>query len=247
MFKGDPLEWQGFWDRFQASIHNNDSLADIDGFNYLKGNLKGEALAAISGLSLSSENYKQAVAILKERYGNEQVLILAHMESMLRINKIKSKENVRGLRTLYNHIENCVRNLKALKLDSASYGSLLIPTLKDRLPDELNMIISRQLGGCSWTPEKVMEYFNNELRAQDNCALSASVRVGQQDNKSGKEIFTASGLYSQASKSLCVLCNKEGHALSKCYSVTNPLSRKAILRTKPWDIWNIVLRSHSYF
>ena len=40
-----------------------------------------------------------------------------------------------------------------------------------------------------------MEYFNNELRAQDNCALSASVRVGQQDNKSGKGIFTASGLY----------------------------------------------------
>ena len=25
-----------------------------------------------------------------------------------------------------------------------------------------------------------MEYFNNELRAQDNCALSASVRVGQE-------------------------------------------------------------------
>ena len=46
-----------------------------------------------------------------------------------------------------------------------------------------------------------MECFNNELRAQENCALSASVRVGQQDNKSGKEIFTASGLYSQASKS----------------------------------------------
>ena len=132
------------------------------------------------------------------------------MESMLRINKIKSKENVGGLKTLQNHIENCVRNLKALKLDSASYGFLLIPILKDRLLDKLNMIISRQFGSCVWTLEKVMEYFNNELRAQENCALSASVRVGQQDNKSGKGIFTASGLYSQASKSLCVFCNKEG-------------------------------------
>ena len=80
------------------------------------------------------------------------------MESMLRINKIKSKQNVRGLRTLYSHIENCVRNLKALKLDSASYGSLLISILKDRLPDELNMIISRQFGGSVWILEKVMEY-----------------------------------------------------------------------------------------
>ena len=77
-----------------------------------------------------------------------------------------------------------------------------------------------------------MEYFNNELRAQENCALPASVRVGQQDNKSGRGVFTASGLYSQASKSLCVFCNKEGHVPSKYSSVTNPLSRKAILRRK---------------
>ena len=124
---------------FLGQISSIDSLTDIDKFNYSKGNLKGEALAAISDLILNSENYKQAVAILKDRYGND---ISAHMESMLRINKIKSKENVRGLRTLYNHIENCVRNVKVLKLDSASYGSLLIPLLKDRLPDELNMIIS---------------------------------------------------------------------------------------------------------
>ena len=57
---------------------------------------------------------------------------------------------------LHNHIENCVKNVKALKLDSASYGSLLIPILKDRLPDELNMTISRQFGGSIWTLEKVM-------------------------------------------------------------------------------------------
>ena len=46
-FYAELLEWQGFWDRFQASIHNNDSLPNIDIFNYSKDNLKGEALAAI--------------------------------------------------------------------------------------------------------------------------------------------------------------------------------------------------------
>ena len=39
------------------------------------------------------------------------------MESMLRIKKSKSKENVKGLSMLYNHIESFLRNLKALKLD----------------------------------------------------------------------------------------------------------------------------------
>ena len=61
-----------------------------DKFNYLKGCLKGEAGAAISGWSLSSENYKEAVSILRDRFGNEQVLISAHMESLLKIDKIRS-------------------------------------------------------------------------------------------------------------------------------------------------------------
>ena len=125
------------------SIHSNINISDIDKFNYLKGCVKGEALAAISGLTLTSDNYQEAVQVLKDRFGNEQVLISAHMESLLKINKIKSVDNMKGLRMLYNHAENCMRNLKSLKLDTSGYGSLLIPILKDRLPDEINMIILR--------------------------------------------------------------------------------------------------------
>ena len=71
---------------------------------------KGGAHAAISGLTLTSENYQTGIQVLKDRFGNEQVLISAHMASLLRINKIKSVDNIKGLRMLYNHIENCVRN-----------------------------------------------------------------------------------------------------------------------------------------
>ena len=130
-FSGDPLAWQGFWDQYQVAIHNNMRISDIDKFNYLKGCLKGESLSAVSGLTLSSENYEEAVGILKDRFGNEQVLIPAHMESLLRVKKITSRGNVKGLRILYNHVESCVRNLKSLKPDTSGYGSLLIPILKD--------------------------------------------------------------------------------------------------------------------
>ena len=84
---------------------------------------------------------------MKDRFGNEQVLISAHVGSLLRINKIKSRDNVKGLRMLNNHVESCVRNLKSLKLDTTGDGSLLIPILKDRLPDETTMTISRKFGG----------------------------------------------------------------------------------------------------
>ena len=123
-FDGDPLTWQGFWDRYQVSIHSNTNISEIDKF---KGCLRGEALAAISGLMLSSVNYKEPSQLLKNRFGNEQLLISSHMESLLKISKIRSRESTRELRMLYNHVENCIRNLKFLKLDTTGYGSLINP------------------------------------------------------------------------------------------------------------------------
>ena len=48
----------------QVAIHNNMRISDIDKFNYWKGCLKGESLSAVSGLTLSSENYEEAVGIV---------------------------------------------------------------------------------------------------------------------------------------------------------------------------------------
>ncbi|CAB4033226.1 Transposable element Tcb2, partial [Paramuricea clavata] len=232
-FTGEPLDWQGFWDQYQVSIHSNINISDIDKFNYLKGCVKGEALAAISGLTLTSDNYQEAVQVLKDRFGNEQVLISAHMESLLKINKIKSVDNIKGLRMLYSHVENCMRNLKSLKLDTSGYGSLLIPILKDRLPDEINMIISRQFCGKVWNLDKVMEFFNNELRAQEDCNFSLSNKSdGRSDNFRKREPYTASGLFSQTSKTPCIYCNEGGHLPSRCSKVSNHHSRKDILRKK---------------
>ena len=229
-FTGEPLEWQCFWDQYQVSIHNNSNISDIDKFNYLKGCVRGEALSAISGLTLTSENYQEAIQVLKDRFGNEQVLISAHMESLLKLSKIRSVDNIKELRKLYNYVENCVRNLKSLKLDTSGYGSLLIPILKDRLPDEINMIISRQFCRKVWNLDKVMEFFNNELRAQEDCCVSLSNK--SENGKGKRDPYTASGLFSQTGKPPCLYCNEEGHFPSKCSKVSNHKSLKDILRKK---------------
>ena len=69
-FYGNTLEYQSFWDSFRAAVHENDTLRDITTFNYLKSYLKGHALSAISGISLSEENYSEAIEILEEPFGN---------------------------------------------------------------------------------------------------------------------------------------------------------------------------------
>lgn len=232
IFKGDPLLWQGFWDQFQVTIHDNESLGDIDRFNYLKRFLGGEALRSVSGLRLSCKNYNEAIAILKERYGNEQVLISAHMEALLKVPKIRHKDDLKGLRKLYNDIENCIRNLRTLNLETAAYGSLLIPMLKEKLPDELLISISRKFGSDLWNLDILLKHFNDELRAYENCIPATKVKtIAEADRKSGA--YTTSGmLVHHQDKPPCLFCQKLGHAPSQCRIVTNVRARKEIVIKK---------------
>ena len=48
VFKGNPLEWQYFYDQFNISIHQNKTLSDIDRLNYLRRHLARQALATIT-------------------------------------------------------------------------------------------------------------------------------------------------------------------------------------------------------
>ena len=64
-FDGDILQWLSFWDSFQAAVHSNTALSDIQKFTYLKSLVERTARDAISGLMLSADNYKEAVDILE--------------------------------------------------------------------------------------------------------------------------------------------------------------------------------------
>ena len=84
-FDGNVLNWSTFWDRFTSSIDDATGINEVEKFNYLLGLLNENAKSCISGLTLSSENYQHAKAILKERYANPQVIISAHMESLVKM------------------------------------------------------------------------------------------------------------------------------------------------------------------
>ena len=47
------------------------------------------------------------------------------MKNFVLLPKIKNENHIKGRRNLYHQIEPSVKNLKTLKLDTNSYGSLL--------------------------------------------------------------------------------------------------------------------------
>lgn len=97
-FGGDLCAWQTFWDSFRSAIHDNASLPDTDKFNYLKSLLDKSALEAVSGLTLTSANYREAISILQKRFGDRQQIIAGHMDVLLNIEAVPSHHNVKGLR-----------------------------------------------------------------------------------------------------------------------------------------------------
>ena len=60
--------------------------------------MTGLTTDCISGLSLTVQNYKEAVNILKERCANPQVIISAHMESLVKLPAVRDINNVISLR-----------------------------------------------------------------------------------------------------------------------------------------------------
>jgi hypothetical protein len=112
-FSGDPSQWNPFWDTFEASIHNNLSLAPIDKFNYLKSFMNGAAAESIAGLSLTNANYEEAIVILKSRFGNKQQIINRHMDILLNLPSVNSENNLKGLRQLHDTVQSHIRSLKS--------------------------------------------------------------------------------------------------------------------------------------
>ena len=49
-FDGEPQHFLEFWDSFRYSVHENDSVSNVQKVTYLKGLLEGDAASYISAL-----------------------------------------------------------------------------------------------------------------------------------------------------------------------------------------------------
>ena len=78
-----------------------------------------------------------------------------------------SVPNVKVLRPLYDSIESNVRALNAVGIESAHVGPLLIPLALEKLPNVIQLQISRRLGKNKWDIEDFLRNIN-EITAREN-------------------------------------------------------------------------------
>lgn len=234
-FTGDLTQWVAFWDSFDSAIHSNYSLSPVDKFNYLRSYLESSAAEAVAGLTVTSANYDEAIAILKKRFGNQQLIINRHMGALLNVNAVSSHLDIKGLRKLHDNVETQIRGLRALGVPTESYGSLLISLITDKLPTEIRMIISRKINNDEhWELNTVMEILEGEVEVRENAASSTSTLARRLPVQHKTPISTGASLLTGAKVSnntevKCVYCGQK-HASHSCTVVTDVSVRKDVLR-----------------
>ena len=115
-----PTEWTKFWQSFDSAIHSNTDLNDIEKSNYLHMYLEQSAADTTSGLQLNSANYHEAIKLLTNMFGNQQIIVGSYMDSLLKLPVVETMD-LKKLRSLYDHIEGSVRSLSSVGIKPQSY------------------------------------------------------------------------------------------------------------------------------
>ena len=162
-FSGDILQWQNFIDTFKAAIDSDSALDAVQKFQYLRSQLSGDAAKVTEGLALTSANYKEAMTLLRERYGQPHKVRSALMKALWELPK--PAEDIVSLRTFYDCLQSYIRGLAALGKTEESYGDLLVPIIQEKLPSNLHQLIAREHGSKEWTLTELHHTINREIDA----------------------------------------------------------------------------------
>ena len=226
-------------------------MDDVLKFSYLKSYLRDQALSAVSGLTLTSANYKTALDILVNRFGNKQLLINANVEKLMNIEPVTSAKDIKKVRNIYDTIEVHVRNLTSLDIDTRHYGPVLISVIMAKVPEEIRRHLSRAMPTSDqWDVDELLQRLKIEIDSREICSNMSTNNSNQSSHSeplfAEEEEVTATFLIGdnveqgkQGSRGgqggpkviSCTYC-KRNHPSSKCNVVTEVQARKNILRNK---------------
>ena len=115
----------------------------------------------------------------KQRFGNRQLIISKHMESLLSVNAVTSDNHLRDLRRLYDQSEANIRSLKALGVEPESYGAMLSSILMNKLPPDIRLIVSHKVSADDLDMKSLLETFEQELITRERASGFTNPTSGQ--------------------------------------------------------------------
>ncbi|KAK6027611.1 peptidase family A16 [Ostertagia ostertagi] len=136
-FDGNILEYPEFSSRFATLVGNKVQLDDTTKFSLLKSCLRGRALHAIQGLSMTPNNYKIAMDILATHFDDK--VTMKHILYTKLSQLPNCDQEGRNLQTLYNQMFALVRQFAEDGNDSneTGLGAILLNKLPARVRSQI--------------------------------------------------------------------------------------------------------------
>lgn len=187
------------------------------------------------GLSLTDSNYSHSVTSLKERFGQQHILIDALMEALL--NMPMPSNTLTNLQSFYDTIQNHMRALLSLGKSPDSYGSLLTSVILGKLLTDIKTHMAHDHYNSEWTIDGLSRSILKERGI-----FEVSQHSGQRSNSGDSPISTTSSFYmainwrvpqthNRTKKDpVCVFC-KGTHKTNSCTAVTCSKKHLAIVKS----------------
>ena len=222
VFSGDVLKWSEFWELFLISVHQNPGFEDVQKFVVLKSHLAGVALRAIQGIPVSGPGYTEAVEALKERFDRSDFCRETLMKELLNMNAVRSND-LKALRSLIDHIAAHTRALNSLGVTAESFSSLLLPIIKEKLPESWRVEWARQEKSEF---AEFLRFLQQEIRVQESArSATAPDAPSKSPNPSASVVASLNAqrmprpsIRPSSTHHLCPACNRGAHRLSQCES-----------------------------
>ena len=100
------------------------------------------------------------------------------MQKFVQIPKIQNSKDIKRLRFLCDSVETSGCNLKSLRVETSSYGSLLVPLLNEKLSNDLRVVTARNFENKVWTLDEILKVLKTKIQAKE---LSSSVTAANDD------------------------------------------------------------------
>lgn len=109
-FNGEFKSWPTFYDLFLSLIDKNQSLTNVEKFQYLLSALSDNVLPIVNGLPVTDNNYTIALAALVKRFQNKRILATHYWKAIYDLEKL----NNNSAHTLRALLDTFCENLDAL-------------------------------------------------------------------------------------------------------------------------------------
>ena len=96
------------------------------------------------------------------------------MDALLMLDTVSYILDVRNIRPLYDSIKTHIWSLKTLTISPETYGAPLVPLILAKIPEEMRLHISRNVGKNDWKIDELLKEFKTELEARERCTLMST-------------------------------------------------------------------------